>query len=208
MMGSTLEKVTVFITWGEPGDEALLLFRHPYAGIQIPAGTVEVGETPAAAALREAREESGLRDLVVERYLGTATEALTGNEARVVAPTPVYARADVDSFAWAHLPRGAAVRLLGRFAAAFCHVTYEEPDRYPDPSYVTMAITGWVPDAALTRHVQRSFFHLRCDVAAATSWPVRTDNHTFTAFWAPLDDLPAIVPPQDRWLSWLRPVTP
>ena len=48
-----LEKVTAFVTrertaWGE-----LLLFRHPFAGIQLPAGTVEPGESPDEAVVRE-----------------------------------------------------------------------------------------------------------------------------------------------------------
>jgi len=41
----------------------LLVFDHPdvpEAGVQLPAGGVEPGETPAQAAVRELREESGL----------------------------------------------------------------------------------------------------------------------------------------------------
>ncbi|MDB5045026.1 MAG: hydrolase [Deinococcus sp.] len=41
----------------------MLVFDHadvPDAGVQVPAGGVEAGETPAEAAVRELREESGL----------------------------------------------------------------------------------------------------------------------------------------------------
>lgn len=38
----------------------LLVFRHPFAGVQLPKGTVEPKEAYAAAALRELHEESGL----------------------------------------------------------------------------------------------------------------------------------------------------
>lgn len=41
----------------------VLVFEHldePDAGVQLPAGGVEPGETPAEAAVRELREESGL----------------------------------------------------------------------------------------------------------------------------------------------------
>ena len=41
-------------------------------GVQVPAGTVKPGEDPAAAALREAAEETGLTDLKVVRKLGEA----------------------------------------------------------------------------------------------------------------------------------------
>lgn len=43
---------------------------HPEAGIQVPAGTMEAGEAPEDAVLREACEETGLAGLHVERYLG------------------------------------------------------------------------------------------------------------------------------------------
>ncbi|HEU0132425.1 MAG TPA: protein kinase [Mycobacteriales bacterium] len=45
----------------------------PDAGVQVPAGTVEPGEDPERAALREAVEETGLAGLEIVRYLG-ATE--------------------------------------------------------------------------------------------------------------------------------------
>jgi 8-oxo-dGTP pyrophosphatase MutT (NUDIX family) len=51
----------------------LLVFRHPAypeAGIQVPAGTVDPGESPQAAVLREAREETGLSALRITRFLG------------------------------------------------------------------------------------------------------------------------------------------
>jgi 8-oxo-dGTP pyrophosphatase MutT (NUDIX family) len=51
----------------------LLVFAHPNspsAGIQVPAGTVEPGEDPNHAVLREAEEETGLSDLVLGAFLG------------------------------------------------------------------------------------------------------------------------------------------
>lgn len=51
----------------------LLVFSHPAApeaGIQVPAGTVEPGERPEAAVLREACEETGLSDLELSGFLG------------------------------------------------------------------------------------------------------------------------------------------
>ncbi|MCY0944089.1 MULTISPECIES: NUDIX hydrolase [Streptomyces] len=53
----------------------LLVFRHTdysyeEVGIQVPAGSIRAGETPEAAALREAREETGLKDFTIVSKLG------------------------------------------------------------------------------------------------------------------------------------------
>src|SRR5262245_34921836 len=53
----------------------LLVFEHPRApeaGIQVPAGTIEPGEPPEIAVMREAREETGLSGLRLHKFLGTA----------------------------------------------------------------------------------------------------------------------------------------
>ena len=65
----TAEKVIAYITCGDK----LLVFSHPRypeAGIQVPAGTVEEGEPLEEAVLREAREETGLKGLRTQSYLG------------------------------------------------------------------------------------------------------------------------------------------
>lgn len=48
----------------------ILLFRHPQAGVQLVKGTIEQGETPARAALRELAEESGLSTAEIVDDLG------------------------------------------------------------------------------------------------------------------------------------------
>jgi 8-oxo-dGTP pyrophosphatase MutT (NUDIX family) len=50
----------------------VLVFAHPEApeaGIQVPAGTMEPGEEPEAAALRELCEETGLATFAITRFL-------------------------------------------------------------------------------------------------------------------------------------------
>ena len=67
------EKVVCYIV----RDCRIVTFTHDAVpleetGVQVPAGTIRPAETPEQAALREAREETGLGDLRVVRSLGAA----------------------------------------------------------------------------------------------------------------------------------------
>jgi 8-oxo-dGTP pyrophosphatase MutT (NUDIX family) len=66
-------------------DGALLVFDHrdfPEAGTQVPAGTVEEGEDPVAAVVREVLEECGVRARVVRELGSTDTIAPKRGEPR------------------------------------------------------------------------------------------------------------------------------
>jgi 8-oxo-dGTP diphosphatase len=68
-MRRVIHKVVAYITHGD----RLLVFRHtehPEAGIQVPGGTMEPGESPDEAVLREAQEETGLDALEIRAFLG------------------------------------------------------------------------------------------------------------------------------------------
>lgn len=59
-------------------DGSLLVFRHTdysyeEVGLQVPAGTIRPHESPPDAALREAREETGLTQFRIVRKLGEAS---------------------------------------------------------------------------------------------------------------------------------------
>ncbi|MCB0256937.1 MAG: NUDIX domain-containing protein [Anaerolineae bacterium] len=196
------EKVTAFVTRASPRGPEVLLFQHPSAGIQMPAGTVEADEPHAVAAAREAREETGLTDLPVGRFIEAVTETLPNGRCLVTTTTTAYSRPDPASFDWASIRRGIVVDYV-REEGQFSQVSYVERSSIVEPSYVTYQITGWVPTAVLTRHVTRYFYQFPYHGRTPETWLVDTDNHRFRLFWAPLAQLPPVVEPQRPWLDVL-----
>ena len=54
-------------------DKGVLILEHPEhpdAGLQVPGGTVETGETPEEAVIREVYEETNLSDVSIKAQLG------------------------------------------------------------------------------------------------------------------------------------------
>ena len=86
-MQRTLQKVTAFVTRGVGEDAELLVFRHPHAGLQLPAGTVEVDESPPAAALREVLEETAVTARDPALLASERTELSRSGRAPVPRPT-------------------------------------------------------------------------------------------------------------------------
>lgn len=198
-----LEKVTAFITRPGPSETEMLLFVHPHAGIQFPAGTVEEDETLEEAVLRETAEETGLAGARILRHLGWRDELPPDSTHVILRTTPVFVRPGPTSADWARLRRGLGVRLL-RHKDGYAQVAYEEVDRYPDPTYTTFQVTGWVPDSALAAANRRHFFHLEASAGGPLEWSQFSDHHTFRLFWAPLSSLAQLALVQHPWLDYVR----
>ena len=199
-----LTHVTSFIV--RPGPREVLLARHPFAGIQFPAGAVELGEAPEAAAARVAADETALETLGAPRPAGVSVEEVVGAGWLVAETTAVFLRPDARSGSWAILRRGVSV-ISEREQNGFVQVTYEEVDRLPSPQYLTARITGWVRREALARVRRRFFFVLPCEVETPAAWAVEGDGEARVLFWAPVEHLPAIMPPQDQWIPYLTAAT-
>lgn len=197
-----IEKVTAFVTRETNHGLELLLFKHPYAGIQIPAGTVEKDETPEKAVIREVQEETGLTEVEILSLLGSEIEMSPNDHKIIIAPATVYSRPDLSSCDWIQIKYTIYVR-VNRKESGFTQITYLEYDQVQDPNYISMQITGWVPDGFLVPEFRRHFYHLKFNGQSPERWEIYSDYNTFEPFWAPLDDLPKLITPQDQWLNYL-----
>jgi ADP-ribose pyrophosphatase YjhB (NUDIX family) len=197
-----LHKVTAFVTRGLPEPRDLLVFEHPTAGLQLPAGTVEAGETPRDAVLREVKEKTGLQQIAIISALGVRRLELADDEAYMASAALLQTMPDESStlVSASILKRGMRVRVLER-EQLFVRVTHEEGVMRDDGYVVTKRHTGWVPQHAITRHVERHFYHLIAGDETADEWYVRGEpDLMFVLLWRPLRAEIALVSPQAGWL--------
>ena len=90
-----------------------------------------------------------------------------------------------------------------RKQSGYTQINYIEPDQLPNPTYTSYQITGWVPDEVLSNLQRRYYYLFEFKGQTPLSWKVHSDYHTFTLTWYPLDELPALISPQDTWLEIL-----
>jgi 8-oxo-dGTP pyrophosphatase MutT (NUDIX family) len=197
-----VDKITAFITRKKTNEE-LLLIQHPNAGIQIPAGTVEEGETVVEALKREIQEETGIRSIKIKNYIGSQTTMLSKNEFLLTTKTKVYSRPNPASFDWAELRKGISVT-SNRIHGEFTQITYKEYDRYPNHRYVTYQITGWILTKFLSKERERHFYHVITKEEVQDEWEIFADNHKFKLFWSPFNNLANIIDPQYQWLNYVQ----
>ena len=200
---NTLEKVSAFITQKRNGVKSLLVFKHPTAGIQIPAGSVEPGENIETTAVRETYEETGLQHVKIEAYLGCMENELHAHQRIIINTTKVYIKPDLNAVPYKEkLTRGLTVDYCATHNN-FTHVTYIEYefDEHFKPKCIDYIIDGWVPTENISDQKRRHFFHLSTQEKTADAWELKSDrDYIFKPFWTPLKPKPYLIPPQDKWL--------
>jgi len=204
-----LEKVTAFITRGEGAAQELLVFRHPTAGIQLPAGTVEAEESVETAALREVREETGLIDIAVIARIGFRPETLEPAQRMVLrdaplrqAPDPDAPHLEYNSRVDPRLRRGYTVRQTAAQGNAV-QVVYEESGLLPNGAAVIRFVEGWIDADAVTQAIERHFFHLTPTAPTPEKWVQSAEEkgQEFQLYWTPLAGDPDLIPLQAVWLA-------
>ena len=205
-MDEGVQKVTAFIVRESGGVKELLVFKHPTAGIQIPAGTVEDGESLETAVKREVYEETGLQFVEIENYLGCFENELEEGQRIIAETTEVYIEPNLTAIPYKRkLPKGLTVDY--HFTQDdFTHISYieYEYDQFHKPIRIDANITGWVPNENISAQKKRHFFHLSTQEKTEDAWELKSDlGHIFMPYWTPISPKPNIISPQDRWLDFV-----
>lgn len=205
-MNKVVQKVTAFIVRERDGAKELLVFKHPTAGIQIPAGTVEMGEDIETAVKRETYEETGLQFVEIEDYLGCFENELENNQRIIAETTQVYSEPNLNAIPYKRkLPKGLTVDYCST-QEDFTHILYiaYEYDQFYEPICIDYSITGWVPNENISAEKKRHFFLLTTQEKTADAWELKSDQgHIFKPYWTPLSPKPQIISPQDKWLDFV-----
>lgn len=197
----SLAKVVAFVTRGRESERRLLVMHHPAAGLQVPAGTVNLLEQPEEAVKRETTEETGLQDVRIERALGSISEELPPGERLILRATKIFSEPSFDASSEGFgLTRGSPVS-VGRRYGSFSAIIADPLDHRHDPPRRMSGVRGFVRSSLLGTRVERHFFHLTTTVTTPESWTVTADGVDFLLTWSPLFPRPELVAPQSHWLE-------
>lgn len=197
-----LHKVSALITRENGPTHDLLVFRHPTAGIQVPAGTVEAGESLEDAVFREIQEEAGITQVRLLKKLATLEQPLKDDQ-RVLLQSPRLLTEPEGGPLEFSLTRGTIVRMRRQQKQA-TEIAYEEYDfNLPEPVAIER-FKGWVPSSILTSSIQRHLFHLCTTAPLPEEWSVHADRgFDFHFYWMSLRERIHLVHSQDHWLDYL-----
>lgn len=199
-----LHKVTAFITRDEGAERELLVFRHPNAGVQLPAGTVGAGEWIEEAVLREVWEEAGLPNVFLLGELETFRQPLAAEQRVLLRTLQLRAtlRADAPLIPYT-LKRGMTVQLLDE-RDGFAEVRYVEHEIGVEHPATLADIRGWIATEQITAQVERHLFHLGLAASTAGEWTNYADGQCFRLYWVALGQNPGLIPPQDGYLARVK----
>jgi 8-oxo-dGTP pyrophosphatase MutT (NUDIX family) len=200
-----IEKISAFILRSIDNEPEILIFEHPKAGIQIPAGTVELNESPEEALYREVFEETGLKAVeIIEKIF--QEHQFTSKDEAILLET-------MRSFGWPAqsaqrkgplLTRGQRLQVFER-KVGFTHIKCMDYDFNKEPAELLEAVEGWIPSEMLTHEVIRHFFTVRVNEDTAPSWSQLSDRGlTFKLRWQALNPEPDLIEPQAEWLKHLH----
>ena len=186
-----IRKATAFVVTDE-SPVHLLVFRHPMVGIQLPAGTVEKGEKPVEAAVREVQEETG--------YTVCSDPVVLGEMTMHLDPQCAVLLDDLNVGSHTFL-RGHTVRVLrAESSNELTSVREEIFDYGTSPPTLVSAHEGEVRSDKLASTVERSFVLFVEETSIFERRTQQADGHEFEVFWTPFRRELSLVEGQVDWL--------
>jgi 8-oxo-dGTP pyrophosphatase MutT (NUDIX family) len=186
---SPILKVTIFAV----NQDRVLVFDHPLAGTQFPAGTVDLGESSESAAMRELTEETGIQVKDVA-YLGTT---ITRREDDLA-----YTLDTVVADDGLRIPRGYRVHVLSEEGDQI-RFSRRESDHSKQPPKILSESVGRTARLSLTRCIERHFYGARVKNAAPWSWE-GDDGHVWLCHFLDINEVQAFGE-QQGWLEEFAP---
>lgn len=186
------QKVTIIPTFNDAdGRLHVGLIKHPKAGWQLCAGSVEEGEDPRDAAVRELHEETG--EEVTPQQLKPLFQEVT--DSSVLADdfaTEVFA-----------LKRGWPIAVESEDDDSY-RARYTE---YLDEG-IDFEITFNISEALVSRQVERHFFAAEVVAPENLHRKVQTDGHEFFFRFFEATSLPTLAEPYATWLARILSLLP
>lgn len=194
-----------FVTRQQGRKVELLVLQHPAGLKQVPAGTVEWGETPERAALRQAGQESGLEDLRFIRALGLVEQALADPQRAVLRTTKVFDAPASDASSAGHGLRRGTLVVVTSYVDKFAGIVHEERNPYWEPPNIHKTVSGYVRTSLLSDRIHWHLFHLSAAGATQAKWRTAVDEYAYDWCWVPLEPRPELHPLQQSWLDRVYP---
>jgi 8-oxo-dGTP pyrophosphatase MutT (NUDIX family) len=197
-----LAKIACFAVRDRGTGWDLLVIRHPTAGTQVPAGTVDPREPCRSAALREFHEETGVKASSAH-CVGRIEKDYPPHHGVLVA-TPHHSmevvRTGVDHDL--QLRRGLPVRIIAERDNEV-QVIYEEWDYNLDPPVVINSVAGWVASTDVAKTIVRELYRVTVNEVTQPSWTHLADGQNWTLEWMPIQAV-TLFGEQQGWLDALR----
>ena len=185
---------------GSPDQREILLINHPNTAYQFPAGTLKKGEEPAAGALRETREETGLKDVQIFSNLQPLQIKYQGY-GRIIKKARLFSRPNPYASNFGAIRKGLKVKIL-KEEGDFVQVKYRERDNTREDRPIMINLTGWIKKNRLSHHEHREFFVVTTtDSDIPQTWENFADHHQFRLEWHYLAEMPQLAGPQHQWFE-------
>lgn len=184
-------KVAAFVV---ANDNRLLVFDHPLAGTQLPAGSVEEGESFVEAARREVFEETGIQ-VTDGEIVGTTTENLNGHGVLLC---------DVINAERQTIARGHKVLIIGRSSDSIV-IREDIYDYSVTPAKLKQQTQIKTDIENIAFVIERTFVRFTTNSVMTTArWSHEADGNILEPYWTDLGDPVELIGPQNNWLEFIR----